>query len=165
MKVGGGFVDAVFSATANEYQVNTNALIATNASITLTSGLSVAELDITKLDDYRKAGDAKNLGMGDGTNVSDDDLIAALTSFVDNQLEKMTSAAAKLGAVSKRIEMQGDFVSKLSDSLDSGVGRLVDADMNEESTKLKALQTQQQLAIQSLSIANSDSQNILSLFR
>ncbi|TDX88926.1 flagellin [Neorhizobium sp. R1-B] len=165
MKVGGGFVDAVFSATANEYQVNTNALIATNASITLTSGLSVAELDITKLDDYRKAGDSKNLGMGDGTNVSDDDLIAALTSFVDNQLEKMTSAAAKLGAVSKRIEMQGDFVSKLSDSLDSGVGRLVDADMNEESTKLKALQTQQQLAIQSLSIANSDSQNILSLFR
>ncbi|WP_313611017.1 flagellin, partial [Rhizobium sp.] len=51
------------------------------------------------------------------------------------------------------------------DSIDSGIGRLVDADMNEESTKLKALQTQQQLAIQSLSIANSDSQNILSLFR
>ena len=77
----------------------------------------------------------------------------------------MTSAAAKLGAVSKRIEMQNDFVSKLSDSLDKGVGRLVDADMNEESTRLKALQTQQQLAIQSLSIANADGQNILSLFR
>ncbi len=165
MKTGGAFVDAVFSATANEYQVNTNALIATTASITLTSGVSVSELDITKLDDYRKAGDVKNLGMGDGTNVSDDDIIAALTSFVDGQLEKMTSAAAKLGAVSKRIDMQNDFVSKLSDSLDRGVGRLVDADMNEESTKLKALQTQQQLAIQSLSIANSDSQNILSLFR
>ena len=164
-KVGGAFVDTVFSTTANEYQINTNALIATNASITLTSGVSVSELDITKLDDYRKAGDVKNLGMGDGTNVSDDDIIAALTSFVDGQLEKMTSAAAKLGAVSKRIDMQNDFVSKLSDSLDRGVGRLVDADMNEESTKLKALQTQQQLAIQSLSIANSDSQNILSLFR
>ncbi|CDZ31204.1 Hypothetical protein, partial CDS, partial [Neorhizobium galegae bv. officinalis] len=67
--------------------------------------------------------------------------------------------------VSKRIDMQSDFVSKLTDSIDKGVGRLVDADMNEESTKLKALQTQQQLAIQSLSIANSDSQNILSLFR
>ncbi|CAN7164931.1 flagellin [Neorhizobium galegae] len=77
----------------------------------------------------------------------------------------MGSAAAKLGAVSKRIDMQSDFVSKLTDSIDKGVGRLVDADMNEESTKLKALQTQQQLAIQSLSIANSDSQNILSLFR
>ncbi|CAN7165179.1 flagellin [Neorhizobium sp. LjRoot104] len=77
----------------------------------------------------------------------------------------MNSAASKLGAVSKRLEMQSDFVSNLTDSIDKGVGRLVDADMNEESTKLKALQTQQQLAIQSLSIANSDSQNILSLFR
>ncbi|RVG08015.1 flagellin, partial [Sinorhizobium meliloti] len=53
----------------------------------------------------------------------------------------------------------------LSDSIDSGVGRLVDADMNEESTRLKALQTQQQLAIQSLSIANSASENVLTLFR
>jgi flagellin len=64
-----------------------------------------------------------------------------------------------------RIDLQSDFVNKLSDSIDSGVGRLVDADMNEESTRLKALQTQQQLAIQALSIANSDSQNVLSLFR
>ncbi|MFB9950174.1 flagellin [Rhizobium puerariae] len=164
MKVGGAYVDAVSNGT-NGYNVDTSALIATNASITLTTGLSVSELDITKLDDYRTSSKSTYLGMGAGTNVSDDDLIAALTSFVDGQLEKMTSAAAKLGAVSKRIEMQNDFVSKLSDSLDRGVGRLVDADMNEESTKLKALQTQQQLAIQSLSIANSDSQNILSLFR
>ncbi|WP_280518036.1 flagellin, partial [Rhizobium sp. P007] len=50
-------------------------------------------------------------------------------------------------------------------SLDKGIGRLVDAEMNEESTKLKALQTQQQLAVQALSIANNDSQSILSLFR
>ncbi|KGD89155.1 flagellin, partial [Rhizobium sp. YS-1r] len=125
--------------------------------------VSVSELDITKLDDYRNGGNS-DLGMG-GTNVSDEDIMAALTSFVDGQLEQMTSAAAKLGAVSSRVQMQEDFVSKLSDSIDSGVGRLVDAEMNEESTKLKALQTQQQLAIQSLSIANSDSQNILSLFR
>jgi flagellin len=61
--------------------------------------------------------------------------------------------------------MQGDFVSKLTATMEKGIGRLVDADMNEESTRLKALQTQQQLAIQALSIANSDSQNILSLFR
>jgi len=61
--------------------------------------------------------------------------------------------------------MQSNFVSSLSDAIDSGVGRLVDADMEEESSKLTALQTQQQLAIQSLSIANSSSQNILSLFR
>jgi flagellin len=77
----------------------------------------------------------------------------------------MTSLGSKLGSLQKGIDLQTDFVSKLSDSIDSGVGRLVDADMEEESSKLSALQTQQQLAVQSLSIANSSSQNILSLFR
>ncbi|ASP50389.1 flagellin [Sinorhizobium meliloti] len=89
----------------------------------------------------------------------------ALIAGVDEALTDMTSAAADLGSIAMRIDLQSDFVNKLSDSIDSGVGRLVDADMNEESTRLKALQTQQQLAIQALSIANSDSQNVLSLFR
>jgi flagellin len=89
----------------------------------------------------------------------------ALISGVDAALTDMTSAAADLGSISGRIEMQTEFVAALSDSIDSGVGRLVDADMNEESTRLKALQTQQQLAIQSLSIANSASEVILTLFR
>ncbi|TWF53366.1 flagellin [Neorhizobium alkalisoli] len=165
MKVGGGYVDAEFGDTSG-YSVATASLVATTGeTITYTKGVSVSTLDITKLDDYRDKDADEYLGIGEGTNVSDNDLIAQLTSFVDTQLESMTSAAAKLGATSSRISMQEDFVSKLSDSLDKGVGRLVDADMNEESTKLKALQTQQQLAIQSLSIANSDSQNILSLFR
>jgi len=84
---------------------------------------------------------------------------------VDSMFTQMTDAAANLGAVNSRISMQEDFVSNLRDSIDKGVGRLVDADMNEESTRLKALQTQQQLGIQALSIANSSSQNILSLFR
>ncbi|WP_162654176.1 flagellin [Lentilitoribacter sp. Alg239-R112] len=84
---------------------------------------------------------------------------------VDNIFSSMTDVAADLGAVSKRVEMQENFVEKLMDSIDKGVGKLVDADMNEESTRLKALQTQQQLGIQSLSIANSSSENIMQLFR
>ncbi|NWJ24853.1 flagellin [Rhizobium sp. RM] len=97
-------------------------------------------------------------------DVTGNDLDNALYS-VETALTKMTSAGAKLGSLSSRIDLQSDFADKLSDTIEQGVGRLVDADMNEESTKLKALQTQQQLAIQALSIANSDSQNILSLFR
>ena len=88
-----------------------------------------------------------------------------MLQMVDSALTSMTSAAATLGSVSSRIDLQNDFISKLSDSLDRGVGRLVDADMEEESARLSALQVQQQLGIQSLSIANSNSQNILSLFR
>ena len=100
----------------------------------------------------------------DITNMTIGDLGLALSN-VENALKAMTSAGAKLGSISTRITMQDDFVNALSDSLDSGIGRLVDANMEEESSKLSALQTQQQLAIQSLSIANSSSQNILSLFR
>ena len=88
-----------------------------------------------------------------------------LLKMVDAALEAMTSAAADLGAISTRIEMQESFVASLNDVIDKGIGRLVDADMNEESTRLKALQTQQQLGIQSLSIANSSAENILQLFR
>jgi flagellin len=77
----------------------------------------------------------------------------------------MVNAAAKLGSVSMRIELQQDYVSRLTDTIDRGVGRLVDADMNEASTRLKALQTQQQLAIQSLSIANAAADSIVTLFR
>ncbi|MBD9373855.1 flagellin [Rhizobium sp. ARZ01] len=91
--------------------------------------------------------------------------MAEALALVEYGLQSMTSAAAALGSISMRIDLQEDFVSKLSDSIDKGIGRLVDADMNEESTRLKALQTQQQLGIQSLSIANTNSENILQLFR
>jgi flagellin-like hook-associated protein FlgL len=91
--------------------------------------------------------------------------VEGMISAVDAMLTNLTDAAATLGATNTRISMQDEFMADLMDVIDKGVGRLVDADMNEESTRLKALQTQQQLGIQALSIANSDSQNILSLFR
>jgi flagellin len=77
----------------------------------------------------------------------------------------LTTAGSQLGSMSTRIDLQENFVSTLKDSITSGVGRLVDTDMEEESSRLQALQTQQQLAIQSLSIANSSTQNVLSLYR
>jgi len=100
----------------------------------------------------------------DITNFTTGQIQSAL-STVESALSAMTTAGAQLGSISTRIDNQETFVSALSDSIDSGVGRLVDANMEEESSRLTALQTQQQLAIQSLSIANSSSQNILSLFR
>ncbi|MBU2583350.1 MAG: flagellin [Alphaproteobacteria bacterium] len=90
-----------------------------------------------------------------------DDFISA----VDRAIQDMTTSASDLGSAKKRIDLQQDFVGALMDSIDRGIGALVDADMNEESTRLQALQVQQQLGIQSLSIANSSAQNILSLFR
>ncbi len=97
-------------------------------------------------------------------STSNDD-IEGMISAVDSMLSSLTDAAATLGATNKRISMQDAFMADLMDVIKKGVGRLVDADMNEESTKLKALQTQSQLGIQALSIANSDGQNVLALFR
>jgi len=88
-----------------------------------------------------------------------------LLTDVETALGKMATGAATLGAAKSRIDMQKSFLSNLSDAIDKGVGTLVDADMNKESTRLQALQVQQQLGIQALSIANSSQQQILSLFR
>ncbi|MBM7044628.1 MULTISPECIES: flagellin [Rhizobium] len=100
----------------------------------------------------------------DITNMTSGD-IAKSMNLVQGALNAMTSTASQLGSLSTRIDLQTSFVSSLQDTIDSGVGKLVDANMEEESSKLSALQTQQQLAIQSLQIANSSAQNVLALFK
>lgn len=99
------------------------------------------------------------------SNTSDVEDLEQMITWVDTAITKMTSSAANLGAVKQRVNLQKDFVTSLMDAITRGIGALVDADMNEESTKLQALQVQQQLGVQSLSIANQNSQNILSLFK
>jgi len=114
-----------------------------------TTGFNIATLDVSAL-----------------TNSAAD--LAIMDSYIlgaDAALGEMTDAATDLGSTKSRIGLQQDFVKGLMDAIDRGVGQLVDADMNEESVKLQALQVKQQLGIQALSIANSNSQNILSLFR
>ncbi|MBB4064124.1 flagellin N-terminal helical domain-containing protein [Gellertiella hungarica] len=93
------------------------------------------------------------------------DNITGMQSAVDAMLQTVIDVAGTLGAVKARVDTQNQFVKDLIQTIDKGIGRLVDADMNEESTRLKALQTQQQLGIQSLSIANNNSQMIMQLFR
>lgn len=98
------------------------------------------------------------------TYVTDADIDAMITG-VEAALQSLTTAASDMGSAQKRVDMQVDFVGNLMDAIERGVGQLVDADMSEESTRLQALQVQQQLGIQALSIANASSQNILALFQ
>ncbi len=81
------------------------------------------------------------------------------------QLTLAINAATSLGVTESALQTQQDFLGKLTDKLDAGVGKLVDANMEQEAAKLQSYQVQQQLATQSLSIANRAPQNILSLFR
>ncbi|HEX8233296.1 MAG TPA: flagellin [Caulobacteraceae bacterium] len=90
---------------------------------------------------------------------------SALIATVDASLTNVGAALAKLGTASKTFGMHLEFISKLQDSLEAGVGNLVDADLAKESAKLQALQTKQQLGVQALAIANQAPQTILSLFR
>jgi flagellin len=99
----------------------------------------------------------------DDTTTTDE--LADMLDTVEGMTKQMTNMAASLGALTTHIAMSSDFAAKLSDSIETGVSRLVDTDMEEASAKLSALQTQQQLATQSLTIANSYASNVITLFQ
>ncbi|MFQ1700430.1 flagellin [Loktanella agnita] len=99
------------------------------------------------------------------TAIADTATAATALGELETFLTTAIDGAAALGASAKRISDQGDFISKLTDAMKSGIGSMIDADMEEASAKLQALQVQQQLGVQSLSIANQAPQTILSLFR
>ncbi|EAU40779.1 flagellin a protein [Fulvimarina pelagi HTCC2506] len=121
-------------------------ILGTGTTTINTDSVGVSEMDVTKA----------------GLTSND---IKAYINIADAALRKVTAAASTLGSAKNRIDMQMTFVSNLMDTIDRGIGTLVDADMTEESTKMRALQTQQQLGVQALSIANNSSQSILQLFQ
>jgi flagellin len=100
-------------------------------------------------------------GSATGTLFSATDALTALNTSIDLLGRQM----ATWGAGKKRFDVHLQFVSKLTDALNTGIGSIVDADLSKESAKLTSLQTKQQLGVQALSIANSSTQTALSLFR
>lgn len=98
------------------------------------------------------------------TRDTSSDQLDDMITVVEEMLQMMADAGANIGSVQSRVALQLDYTSKLRDWMKGGIGTLIDAEMDEEATRLKALTTQQQLAIQALSIANTQPQNILSLF-
>lgn len=108
---------------------------------------------------------ASGFATNAGNATTGEAFLAQVLTEADEAKTASVSAATTLGQAEKSIERQQEFLTKLSDNLDTGVGAMVDANMEEEAARLQALQVQQQLASQSLSIANQAPQNILSLFR
>lgn len=123
---------------------NTAAAVTGGAASAATDGYAVSSLTVVGYNDRQ---------------------IEEMIKVVDAAGKELATAATTLGAAKSRINLQKTSTQSMMDSIDRGVGQLVDADMNKESTRLQALQVQQQLGIQSLSIANQNSQSILSLFR
>jgi flagellin len=136
-----GILEAIRGADGDR---DTGATVAAGGTYLATDGFAVSTLTVVGFNDQQ---------------------IGQMLGVVEGALKDMTTAATNLGAAKSRIDLQKEFTTSLMDSIDRGVGALVDADMNKESTRLQALQVQQQLGIQALSIANGNSQSILSLFR
>ena len=115
---------------------------------------------------------AQNLSLAGGNvTVAADSTIgtqtaaAAMIATINTSIANVSSALSKLGTGSRALTSHADFVGKLQDTIDAGVGNLVDADLAKESARLQSLQTKQQLGIQALSIANQSSSTLLGLFR
>lgn len=138
-----GLTASYDQASAGKLTINND----TGANLSVTVGItSAAGGDLAALDNFSVTG---------GTALAD----------IEKMINSAVDAAAAFGAVESRLESQASFVDDLSAAMKSGIGSLVDADMEEASARLQALQTQQQLGIQALSIANQQPQSILSLFK
>lgn len=149
--------DSTGATSVGTIQLSTAALTGTASGATAGSGIL-------------EGGDGAATGTGtDFTALSVDasTTSSSLDTYIadaDKTLASLQDYGAKIGATQSRVAMQQTFVNAMSDALTNGVSALVDADMNEASTRLQALQTQQQLGVQSLAIANQNSQMILKLF-
>lgn len=134
----------------------TTATLTVNAS---TDGSSTIDIDGYNLTDNSvltidKTGGDLSSAAGAATELAD----------IDTTIDNLTSALANLGAGSKSLSLQGKLLTRIADALEISIGNLTDADLAKESSRLQALQVQQQLAIQTLSIANAAPNAILALF-
>ncbi len=138
-------IDLKYSDTALTQSGNTGTKAGILDTVTTgpgSTGVSILNLDVS------------------ASGASMDDLAAQVASAIT----AVTKVSSNIGSTQNNLDLQKTFTSALSDSITSGVGSLVDADMNAASTRLSALQTQQQLGVQALSVANQNSQLILKLF-
>ena len=161
---------ARITTTIAQSTFNGTSLVTGSATVTVVTGISrsaagsVTTTTITFLEQDLGA-IRSTLAAIDLTTASTPALMEAALQTAESQLDAAIASATALGIAEKSIETQKEFLGALTDRLDAGVGSMVDADMEAEAARLQSLQVQQQLATQSLSIANQAPQNILSLFR
>ncbi len=153
---------AVTNATFNginmlDGSVTPPTTIAALADDTGTSKLTVQAQDMSLNGVILNLGTTASIG----TQLTASAMIGTITTAIAN----VSTALSKLGTGSKSLSSHLTFIGKLQDSIDAGIGNLVDADLAKESAKLTSLQTKQQLGVQALSIANQMPQTIMSLFR
>ena len=157
-----GTFTATVTRTTDTRNVVTGTSRASGSFEATTTAVSTVDLT-TMLGDFMGLAEDLQTRGEDATN--GEAYLKGVLETSEGLLAEATSNATDLGLAEKSIEDQQAFLTKLADNIDAGVGSMVDADMEEEAARLQALQVQQQLSTQALSIANQAPQNILSLFR
>jgi flagellin len=134
----------------------TTATLTVNASTDGTSTIVIDGYNLTDASVLTISRDAADLSTAAGA--------ATELADIDASIDNLTNSLAALGAGSKSLDLQGKLLTRIADALEISIGNLTDADLAKESSRLQALQVQQQLAIQTLSIANAAPNAILALF-
>lgn len=128
------------------------AIVSSDANSTKAITISATDLDVSTL-------------ALSGTSITSASNASVALGKIDTAIDTVNSALSALGAGAKRVEIVSEFTDKLSDAIEVGIGKLVDADLARESANLQSLQVKQQLGLQALSIANQAPGTVLSLFR
>jgi flagellin len=159
--------DQIQKAVDNAEFNGANMIKSVNSTPTTVMALANANGDqfITVQAQDLSLGGAAMGGVNDTASIGSQPDAEAMIATVNTAIINVSSALSKLGTGSKSLGAHLNFVGKLQDTLDAGVGNLVDADLAKESARLQALQTKQQLGVQALSIANQSSGSLMSLFR
>jgi len=151
-----GSADGAIKITSAHNSLNAATVFSADTSLTLTAGTVVAPATTASVDTV-----ATGTSWADGTGAQ----ATSAMAVIDTAIKTVTQGLSGFGVDSKAIDAQLNLVSKLQDSLNTGIGNLVDANLAQESASLQALQTKQQLGVQALSIANQAPSILLGLFR
>jgi flagellin len=156
--------DQIGTVTANAKFNGVNMLDGSQANITALASTDGSKISVAT-QSFEFGGSIMGANFTSTFTIGSVARASQAASLITQALKNVDSALASLSAGSKKFSIQLSFVSSLSDTLTTGIGNLVDADMSAESANLTSLQTKQQLAVQALSIANSSSSIVLSLFQ
>jgi flagellin len=155
--------DSIAKTVANAAFVGTNMIKTGGVNISALANVNGSSIITVQAQSLALGG--PNITISATASISTATLASNVLTALDASIVKVNTQLGIMGAQSKAIGLHLTFVRKLQDSLDGGVGNLVDADMAKESAKLQSLQTKQQLGVQAVSIANQSTSSILSLFR
>jgi len=155
--------DQITSIVANAEFNGTNAVKNSGDAIVAITNDDASSTITIAAQDLSLAGSVVSISAG--SSISTSALASATVANIESSIANVNTALSQLGSGANRLDLQRSFVNKLSDSIEIGIGNLVDADMAKESANLQALQVKQQLGLQALSIANQGPQAIISLFQ